>query len=250
MKIEKIHSNHLSHALHLQFAGEAKELIEKHDPNTLRVAPQFDVFRVAVEREDLCYKIIRKSELSAEKEECDHRRDAILVGINDALRAALRHFDGGVTAAAKRLKVLIAGYNQPKPIGDLPYDAETATIVNLLQELNGKYAADVQITGLTHWVAELESRNNEFERLAKAYNEQTAEKPPFKIKDVRKEVDAASNNILHVLNAWIITEGEAAYTAFATEINTLTKHYNDLLAQHIGRNKARENGKTSERENG
>jgi hypothetical protein len=34
-------------------------------------------------------------------------------------------------------------------------------------------------------------------------------------------------------------EGETAYAPFVTELNELIKHYNDLFAQHAGRNKAK-----------
>jgi hypothetical protein len=239
MQIDSIHSHSLTQALHLQFAGEAKGLMEKFDPSILKIGPQYEEFQISVEKEDLCYKIIRKSDLSEAKENADQERDTLISGINDGVKAALRHFDTSVNEAAKRLKIVLDTYNTPKPLQDLPYDAETIAVANLLQEFEGKYSADVQATGLTTWVAELHQRNDKFDRLAKAYNEQQSEKPSFKFKDVRRETDEAYKKVTLVINALIIMEGEAAYAPFVTELNTLIKHYNDLLAQHIGRNSAK-----------
>jgi hypothetical protein len=239
MKIESIHSQHLTQALHLQLAGEAKGLIEKFDPSVLRIVPQFEKFRICVEKEEICYKVIHKSDLSEAKENADKERDTLIVGINNGVKAALHHLDPAVNEAAKRLKIVLDTYNTPRPLQDLPYDAETVTVNNLLQEFDGKYSADVQITGLRPWVEELRQRNDKFDRLAKAYNEQQAEKPSFKFKDVRRETDEAYKEIVLVINALIIMEGEMTYAPFVNELNTLIKHYNDLLAQHRGRIKTK-----------
>jgi hypothetical protein len=239
MKIRIINIRHLSQALHLQFAGEVRSLIEKFFHLVSKFAPQYAAFIASVEKEDLSYKIIRKSDLSETKEKADQARDAVIKGINEAVRTALRHFDPAVNEAAKRLKIVLDAYNTPKALTDLPYDAETASVINLLQEFDGKYAADVQATGLTGWVTELHARNDAFDRLAKAYNEQQAAKPPFRMKDARNETDEAYRNIVLVINALIVMEGETEYAPFVTELNELIKHYSDLIAQHRGRNKAK-----------
>jgi hypothetical protein len=241
MKIRIINIKRLSQSLHLQFVSEVKSLIEKFNSLVSKIASQYEVFRASVEKEDLCYKIIRKSDLSETKEKADQARDAVITGVNEAVRTALRHFDPSVSEAAKRLKIVLDAYNMPKTLTDLPYDAETVAVVNLLQEFDGKYAADVQTTGLTNWVAELRARNEAFDRLAKAYNEQQAAKPPFRMKDARNETDEAYRNIVLVINALTVMEGETEYAPFVTELNELIKHYSDLLAQHEGRNKAKKN---------
>jgi hypothetical protein len=160
------------------------------------------------------------------------------------VKTALRHFDPVTSEAAKRLKIVLDTYNTPKALTRLPYDAETISIVNLLQEFDGKYLADVQAIGLTPWVSELRARNDEFDRLTKACNEQQAAKPPFSMTEARNETDEAYKEIVLVINALIVMEGETAYAPFVTELNELIKHYNDLIAQHRGRNKAKSQSKS------
>jgi hypothetical protein len=240
MKIESIHSQHLTQALHLQFVSDAKDLMEKFNPSALKFAPQYDVFQASVEKENQCFKMIRKSHLSESKENADQDRDEVLTGINEAVRTALRHFDATVNEAARKLKIVLDAYNNPKPLRDLPYDAETAAVSNLLQEFEGKYSADVQAAGLTEWVAELRQRNEAFDRLTKAYNEQQAAKPSFRFIAVRRETDEAYKKIALVINAMMVMEGETAYAPLVAELNALIKHYNDLLAQYRGRKEAKQ----------
>jgi hypothetical protein len=65
MEIDHVYRSRLTNALHLQFNGEARDPVEKFPNVAARMAPQFDVFRQSVEREDACFKIIRQSDLSA-----------------------------------------------------------------------------------------------------------------------------------------------------------------------------------------
>ncbi|MDR2775259.1 MAG: DUF6261 family protein [Tannerella sp.] len=248
MEIESIYSQHLSHALHLQFVSETKGLIEKFSPSALKIVPQYNNLCGKIEKEDLCYKVIRKSDLSEAKEDADQARDAVITGINGAVRTAVRHFDPAISEAAKRLKIVLDAYNTPVSLARLPYDAETVSVINLLQEFDGKYLADVQTTGLTAWVEELRTRNEAFDRLAKACNEQQAAKPPFSMKDVRNETDEAYRNTVLVINALIVMEGETEYAPFVTELNELIKHYSDLTAQHRGRNRAKSQSKSEDEE--
>ncbi|MDR2026128.1 MAG: DUF6261 family protein [Prevotellaceae bacterium] len=244
MEIKSISTRLLNLALHLQFVNDTKSLITKFPFLSSKIAPQYAAFCASIEKEDLCYKVIRKSDLSESKESADHARDAVITGLNEAVRTAIRHFDPAVSEAAKRLKIVLDTYNTPKSIALLSYDAETVAVANLLQEFEGKYAADVQTAGLTAWVTELHGRNDAFDRLTKAYNEQQAAKPPFKMKDVRNETDKAYRNIVFVINALIVMEGETEYTPFVTELNELIKHYAGLIAQHAGRNKAKKSSES------
>jgi hypothetical protein len=234
MNIKTIRIYLLSVALHLQFLIEVMNLIKQFGPDVLKVQKLFDILCAAIEKEDRCHKVIRKSEISDLKQETDLRRDNLIIGIKDVLKSALRHFDKSIRDAAHRLKIVFDTYNKPTQIIHLPYDAETIAINDLLKEFEGKYAADIEITGLTSWIKELHTCNDEFEKLEKSYTEEQAEKPLFQSKDARKESDKAYKDIVHVINGNIISEGEEAYTTFVAEFNAIIKRYNDRIAQHLG----------------
>lgn len=235
MKIESIRIYSLSNALHLQFMLAVLNLIGKFGHILSKITVQTEALQACADKEDFCYKVIRKSNISAVKEECDHARDTIIYALKNALKSLLRHFDTDIQEAARRIKIVIDTYDNPRRLTKLPYDAETAAINNLLQEFDGKYAADLQTTGLSSWVEELRARNRDFDALARAYNVQQAKKPLFRPADARKNTDKAYQDIVTIINAWVILEGDANYEPFVVELNTLIKHYNDLVAQHQGR---------------
>jgi hypothetical protein len=239
IRIEKVRNYRLSNALHLQFFVALINLIKKHNSEALKITALFLLLRACIEREELCHKIIHKSDLSVMKANKDHLRDNIVAGMKNQLISDLLHFDPLVGEAAYRLMLVFNTYNKPTPIINLPYDAETAAINNMLNEFEGKYLADLKITGLDAWANELRIRNDAFDQVAIAYNEQQSEKPPFLPKEVRRETDAVYKDIVLVISAAIVTEGDAAYVPFVTELNTLIKHYNDLLMQHLGRVQAK-----------
>jgi hypothetical protein len=211
----------------------------KHDPVALKISDQYIILLKCIEKEELCFKVIRKSSLSALKKKLDKLRDSLVIGMKGALNAALRHIDENIRAAAERLIIVFNTYNRPKAIQSLSYDEETVIINNMLDEMETNYASDIEITGLKEWVKGLRVQNDAFEQLTVDYNVQQAEKPSFRSEEVRKETEKAYHDIVSIIDAAMIKEGNTAYAPFVAELNTLIKHNNDLLAQHLGRNKAK-----------
>jgi hypothetical protein len=255
MKLINIHRNHLTNALHLQFILEVIKLIKKFNSVLLKIPVLFDILCKCAEKEDLCHKIIHKSNLSKLKMEIDHARGTLVLGIKDELKATRRHFDEDVQEAGRRLKIVFDRYNKPISLVNQPYDAETAGINNLIKELEEKHAEDIKLIGLTPWLEKLRTRNEEFEQLANAYTEQKAEKPFFQPKEARRETDEAYKKIVYAINGLLVLEDETEYTAFVNELNILIKHYNDTLAQHLGRihagkEKAKKEQGTEDKEQG
>jgi hypothetical protein len=232
--IQEVRNYQLPNVLHLQFFVALIGLIRKSDFVQSKIGKLYDRLCLCVEKEDRCYKIIRKSNLSALKAESDHARDDIVAGIRNVLRFSLQHFDIKVREAAHRLEIVFDTYNKPTRMIDLPSDAETVAIKNMLQVFEDKYASDIEIVGLKKWLGELRFRNNAFDQLATNDNEQQAEKPDFDYKEVRHETDAVYKDILLVLNGLMAMEGETEYLSFVHELNSWVKHYNDLLVRHLG----------------
>jgi hypothetical protein len=251
MKLVNIHKNHLTNSLHLQFVIDVIKLIRKFNPVLLKIPKLFDKLCTCAEKEELCYKIIHKSNISKTKMEIDHARDTLVLGIKDELKAGRRHFDEKVREAAYRLKIVFDTYNKPISLANQPYDAETVGIYNFIKELVEKHYEDVKLVGLMPWLEKLRSLNEEFEQLTNAYTEQKAEKPLFQPKEARRETDEAYKKIVYAINGLIVLEDETEYTAFVNELNVLIKHYNDSLARHLGRiraGKEEEKNKLSESE--
>jgi hypothetical protein len=239
MEIEKVQSTHFTHGLHNRFVVEANDLFLKYTPQPLNILIQVEILKVSIAKENGCYKIIRRNDFSELKEEVDGERDGLLIGVSKTIRAATDHFKPEVKEAAKRIKNILDAYNRSVPMVKQPYDAETASIENFLNELKTKHADDIKIIGVTEWIEELELVNTRFDKLAKASNEQQAQKTEYRMVKIRREVDKDWKNIIALIKADIIRNGEEDYRDFISEWNELVKHYNDIWAQHQGRNKAK-----------
>ncbi|MDR0605966.1 MAG: DUF6261 family protein [Bacteroidales bacterium] len=246
-KIGKAKNYQYTDAMHLQFFIALLILIRQSDANMLKIATLFNKICISVEQEEACFKIIRKSDISNLKAESDRARDDIVAGIKKLLESLLHHFDSKVREAAYRLKIVFDTFDRPTTIINLPYDAETISINNLLQEWENKYMSDLEITDLVPWIKELRERNNAFDELTRRYSGQLAEKTPLRTKEVRRETDILYKQIILVISANIIMAEENGeepiYDPFVNELNVLIKHYNDLLAQHLGRLEAKKEEK-------
>jgi hypothetical protein len=203
----------------------------------LRVEAILNTFNERYKEEDECYQLIPKSEYTAKKANADHQRDNLIIGMRNIVKkTAVYHFDANVMEAAKRLEILFERY---KKLETWSYDAETAGITNLLQELQGNYSRDVSLLNIKEWVIQLEIENKAFEGLVKAALEEKSDKSLFRIKTIRKQIDSVCFSLIEHINALLIMEGEDAYIPFIQKFNTIASHYNTLVAQHKGRNAAK-----------
>jgi hypothetical protein len=223
---------------------EFRDLVLLVGAETIKISAEFQLFLVCFLNEDNALKKIAKSALTEEIENSDHQRDHTFRGLVESNTTALtHHYDPNVTAAAKRIKVPLDAYGN---LAAMPLNEETSAICNLLQELTGKYAADVQTAGLSGWVNRLVECNNTLDALVKERNAENAEKAHLSLKTCRVETDKAYHAIANRINALIIIEGPDNYAVFVDKMNAFIDKYNNIIAQRTGRAKAKKQSELSE----
>jgi hypothetical protein len=236
MKVKFVRYGNLHSDEHFQYMTEMRDLVAAEGAEALKIKPQFQQFLARYDEEDTALKKIAKSSATAAIEAADHARDLTFNGLAGTCKAALNHYDRPVAEAAARLQVVFGAYGN---LAAKSLNEETSGIYNLLQDLNGKYAADVQTAGLAGWVAKLGADNNALEALVKERNDENASKTHLKLKECRSETDKSYSAIIERVNALIVVDGEAAYAVFANKLNEFTDKYNNAIAQRHGRAKAR-----------
>jgi len=132
MKISKIHTIHLRNDEHFQFHTEFRDLATKETPQKLKIQGQFEAYLPLYGREDEALKKINKSSLTVQIQEADKARDEIFLGMAETAKAALRHFNPEVRAAAGRLKVVFDTYGN---VAVKPLNEQTSAVYNLLKIL-------------------------------------------------------------------------------------------------------------------
>ena len=226
MKIKKTNINNLRNGAHFQFHTEFKELVERIGADSIKIEAQFNDYLSLYKNVDDGLNKITKSAITRQIEEADKARDKIWSGLVEMNKAATKHFDSGIREAAERLKILFDTYGN---LAIKPLNEETSSIYNILQELEGKYAADAKIVGIEQWVAELKTCNNKLSNLMQERFEESASKSNIVLKTARAELDKSYNKITERLNALVIVEGIAGYETFIKTWNVVVDDYAAIL---------------------
>jgi hypothetical protein len=248
MKIRNLKSSNFYHFRndeHFLFFYGVLDLINRIGAAALKIQKEFEVFRACFDNEDEALKKISKSAATAKINDADAARDITFRGMVDTNTIALNHYDPEVAEAAQSLKIPFDTYGN---LAKLPLKEETSGIINLLQELKGKYAAAVQKAGLTGWVAKLEADNNTFFTLFTERNDENAARTHLKMKECRLETERAYDAVVERINALIVIEGEAYYAEFVSKLNSLIDKFNNDVAVRIGRAKAKANKKNEDKD--
>jgi hypothetical protein len=234
MKTNRFDLKSLRNEEHCQFHTEAVQLAETIGAQKLNIEADFADYVKLIIAEQEALQQIRKSALSDQIFDADELRDIILRGMADAVKSAMNHFSPAWQEAAGKITIVLDQYgNIPRK----PYNDETAAINKLLKDLTGKYAAEVQLIGLTDWLTELAVRNNAFDTLMKTRYSEDAERTTLRMKQVRAEIDIIFRKILTRIDALVLINGSEAYEPFVREINARIDKYAASLAIRKGKAK-------------
>ncbi|MDR0604393.1 MAG: DUF6261 family protein [Bacteroidales bacterium] len=245
LEINSINLKAFHHDEHFQLMTELKDLINTVTASRLKIDDEYTEFLVVYEQEDVSMRKILKSPVTSQRQQADKKRDATYSGLSGTVESAMFHFDPLKVAAAGRLNIVFKTYGN---VARKSYNEATAAIHNILVDLRGKYATDIEILGLKEWVDELEIENNAFEELMKVRFTELEEKTDLKAKEVREKMDKIYALIVKRINAIFLIEKDLVYKTFIRQWNTRLKVYNDILAQRKGRAEAKKKENEEEEE--
>jgi hypothetical protein len=234
MKILRIRLFSLRNEEWFQFMTEVRDLTLKFTAQALSIVELFILFLKFYTEADIALEIIRKSPETEKMTEADHVRDQAFHGLNATIRAAVSHFDPAHSEAARQLIIVLDRFGN---LAQKAPNEETAGINNLIQELHGPYAGFVATLGLDAWVGELAARNDAYEVLVKARNEEVAARPKLHVKLVRRELDDVYRQIVERIEALTLVQGAEPYAAFIDQLNAFIARYNNVVAQRRGQHK-------------
>ncbi len=238
MKFLVLHIKNLRNAEHFQLMTEFRDLIAAIGAVKLNINKLFVFFLSLIDREDECLLFIRKSHYTKGIREENRMRDLLFRGLYETVEAATRHFDAQKAEAGRLLKILFDTYGN---LAKKPADEKTASIFNLLQELEGNYAAQVQEAGVGDWIAELKLRNAKYDGLVKNRDAESAGRARENMVAVRKEIDEQYRRIIQAVESLLAlcdNDQEAAnYQRLIGEMNAVIVRYKARLTQRAGKGK-------------
>lgn len=228
-EISTISLERMNNGAHFLFVSNILAHAEADDTVKAKAAPQIAALKAAITEEDTDLKLSQKSLFTDEIVKADTERDALYSGYKKAVSGFLNI---PVEAMAQAARVLNQHLKDYAINIHMQLDRETGMLLNLLTDLEGKYKAEVETLSLTPFVTSLKVANEKVRSLTLSRTEEKMNVGVGALKAARKASDDAYRNLVKMVNALALVEGEAEYLAFIDYVNTEIVHYKrEVLGQ-------------------
>ena len=178
--------------------------------------------QAAVVAEDKCLVLSQKSLLSDKLKEADKLRDQYYRSLKKAVNSSEGIPVPAIQEAAIILSQLIKDYRiDPK----MQLDKETGLLMNLLDDLMGKNKTQVEALGLLPLVEELKKANDEVIEVTTQRMDESLKTAVGALKTARTATDEAYRDLVKMINAYALVEGDTAYAGFIDYLNAEIVHY-------------------------
>lgn len=178
--------------------------------------------KAAVENEDRLLKLSPKNKLTDAIADADSSRDALYLGLKNAVRAFMRARSAELVDAAADLNQLLVDYRINT---HAPLIKETGMMMNLVGDLNKKFKAQVEKLGLQVMVAELGEANDSVNSLMMERTEERKNVGKGELRAARLVTDEAYRLFVMMVNGLVFVEGEAGYLEFVKFVNAQILYY-------------------------
>lgn len=218
-QIQAIYLGGMNNAAHFTFVSNMAQRAAKDAAVAEKCAAQVEALRAALASEDENLQISAKSLTTDKIASADRLRDQLYAGYKKAVKG---YADFPVAEMAEVLSQHIKDY-KINPQSQL--DAETGLLVNFIQDLEGKFKAQVKKLGLSVFVEQLKAANESVRELTAQRTDERSAKTAGALKAARTASDEAYKELATNVNARAVIEGEADYAPFIAYANTEIEHY-------------------------
>ncbi len=185
--------------------------------------------KMAVAQEDAALKISQKSLITDEITKADDDRDTYYMGYKASVKAFLSMPEPEKMQAAKVLWQHIKDY---KISVHEQMDKETGLLINFIDDLEQKYAAEVVILGLNSYVTSMKEANERVRSLTLQRTNERMNIVVGALKNARKATDAAYRDLVKMVNSLAVVNGVDEYLSFIDYTNTEITHFKrEVLGQ-------------------
>lgn len=231
MEINKISVARMNNGAHFLYNTDFYTRIDADTAVKEKLTEVLARYKQAIDLEDEALKVSQKSLNTDKIAEFDSKRDSLFIAIKNIVKAQLAVSDTAVHDAATKVSQLIKDYNI-KTKDQL--DKETGLLVNLINDLENKYAAEVEKLGLEMFLTQLKESNFAVRNYTDSRNKELLEQPAYKLAEARKFTDKAYQEVVKLINAHAALEGDALYKNLITLQNQEIVHYKQqVLKQSV-----------------
>ncbi len=221
-QVQTIYLGGMNNAAHFLFVSNVADRAQKDAAVAEKCAAQVDALKKAVAEEDENLQISAKSLTTDKIAAADRLRDQLYAGYKKAVKGYLDFPVEDIAEAAAALSQHIKDY-KINPHAQL--DKETGLLVNFIQDLEGKFKAQVEALSLAAFVAQLKAANENVRELTAQRTDERSAKTAGALKAARAASDEAYRDLVSHVNARALIEGDAEYAAFIAYANTEIEHF-------------------------
>ena len=239
----------LRNAEYLQYTKDFAAIINLNNPSTLNIDAKFTAFNTKIAELESFYKKALASEKTKDIMALDQMRDDAINGVYYFLLGYSYHYDEQQRQNAQLLLTNLSLYGSG--IARMNYQAETATINNILRDWENKTELEAAVGGvnLTAWVRELKTANDAFNEQYLLRTQEYGDANPETIRTKREETSSAFYALRDRIDALhLLSEiSPSPHSAVINQLNALTDQYNQLL---VNRKPETEELPDNEKQNG
>jgi hypothetical protein len=167
---------------------------------------------------------VRRSALTEQIAEADHRMDLALVALRTLVHAMEYSLTTNIAEAAHRVSIMLNSYGKSYT---KPYDTEIGDMSAILAQLNDTYKNDIITLGLLPQCTELYGAYTEFRTLFEQRGTETLKKPAENFVEVRRGEDAVYYEIVERVNAGAVMGVDDGFAAIIDKLNPEIEHLNN-----------------------
>ncbi len=221
----------LRNAEYLQYVKDFTGIINLNNPASLGIDAKLSVFNTKITELEALYKKALASDKTQELMLLDERRDNAINGIYYFLLSQSYHYEADKKQKAQLLLDNMALYGSG--IARLNYQAETATLNNLMRDWENKPELTNAVASfdLSPWISEMKTANDLFNTTYLSRTQEYGDASPETIKIKREETNAAYYALRDRIDALhlLVETPPSPYTMVINQLNALTDQYNVLL---------------------
>ncbi|MDR0892591.1 MAG: DUF6261 family protein [Mediterranea sp.] len=230
-EISHISLQRLNNGAHFTFHTNVLNAIKSHTKVAKKVASMLQVYQSAFKAEDEALAISTKSFLTDEIQQADDKRDALYTGLKNSIKAFSNIPNEKTQQACKVLTQLLKDYRIDTKD---QLEKETGLLINLVDDLQGKYRAEVSLLSLGDLVKSLRDANERVRIALEQRNASNSTKRLGALKKARQASDQAYGQIVKFLNAYALVEETTDYDLFIGQLNSLIVRYKrEVIGQKV-----------------
>mgnify|MGYP000929729751 FL=1 len=227
-QIGSIHLPSLVNDAHFIYMKNVEERMEENEAvkATASVKTAVGALKAAVAEEDKYLVLSKKSSHTKQLAAKDKERDDIFRGYRTAVKGHLHAPTKEMAEAAADLWQHLKDYNIDP---DMQLERETSRIMNLVDDLEKKYAAQVTLLGLKPYAEALGAVNKMVEELLTTRTDDRSKQIAGVLRKARAATDEAYQNAVRLINAVVVVGTEKDFTALIDFLNENIKRYKEQV---------------------